>query len=436
MTKQFPLRFPAARWTIFLTLTVIYILVFFHRMAPGVLADDLMASFGVTGAELGSIAASYFIVYVLMQVPAGVLADRLGQRITITAGNIVAGAGSILFALAPTYEIAWAGRFFVGLGVSVVFINFLKTNANWFSDRKFAFMSGLTIFAGNMGSLLSASPLAAALEHYSWRGIFVAAGLFSLLLAGVAALVIRNRPEDAGFPPVNPPHPDASAARGHWLRDVRHVLGIRAVWTEFWVGFGSTGSLYAFMGLWGVPFLRDTRGLPRDAAAMYIMAMMVGYSFGMLCLGWCSDHLGKRRPVLLGTSFLYLLTWSAVLFLPWTPGPAGLGLFALLGFTGTASVVSIVVAKDIAPAALSGTATSLANAGVYAGTAIMQPLIGWGLDLFWNGGMAGSARMYSAGNYRMAFVPILLAAVMALVCSFITRETGRGRPARDAAGLK
>lgn len=117
-----------------------------------------MADFGISGARLGSLAAVYFAVYAVMQIPSGVIADTLGTRTSIIFGNLVAGTGSILFGLAPGFEIALAGRFLVGLGVSVVFIAIMKNNAVWFHEKVFGIMSGLTLFFGNLGGVLAAGP--------------------------------------------------------------------------------------------------------------------------------------------------------------------------------------------------------------------------------------------------------------------------------------
>ena len=116
-------RFLLARWTIYSILVVTYMLVFFHRMAPAVISADLMAAFQTSGAALGSLAATYFYIYTAMQIPAGVLADTLGARVTVTAGSLVAGGGSLLFGMAGGFatasamDLAWDGRMTNGVRV-------------------------------------------------------------------------------------------------------------------------------------------------------------------------------------------------------------------------------------------------------------------------------------------------------------------------------
>ncbi len=186
-------RFNRVRWTIYAILVISYMMAFFHRMAPGVVAADLMQAFQTSGAALGSLAAMYYYVYTAMQIPAGVLADTLGPRVSAGAGSVVAGVGSILFGMADDFTAASVGRLLVGLGVSVVFVGLMRSNTVWFSERRYGLVSGLTLFLGNLGSILAAGPLAALLGFYSWRAVFVAAGLISLVLGVLTFWKVHSR---------------------------------------------------------------------------------------------------------------------------------------------------------------------------------------------------------------------------------------------------
>ena len=281
-------RFLLARWSIFAILIAIYMLVFFHRMAPAVISADLMKAFNTSGAALGSLAAMYFYIYTAMQIPAGVLADTLGARVTVSAGTLVAGCGSILFGLAGTFAGASVGRALVGLGVSVVFVGLFKSNSVWFSERNFGMISGLTLLLGNIGAIASAGPLAGLLRSYSWRSVFMALGVVSLLLAVVSALVVRNRPEDMGFPSMRQMDGKTShpASQRHWWHDLKSVVGTGSAWPVLWVDLGMVGSMLAFVGLWAIPFLRDVHGLGRSAAAQYTTAALAGFAVGSMLAGW------------------------------------------------------------------------------------------------------------------------------------------------------
>lgn len=395
-------RFQRVRWTVYTLLVVSYMLVYFHRMAPGVVAADLMQAFHTTGAQLGSLAAMYYYVYTAMQLPSGILADTLGPRISVAVGAVVAGIGSILFGLAPDLAAASAGRFLVGLGVSVVFVGLMRSNTVWFSERRYGLVSGLTLLLGNLGSILAAGPLAALLMWFSWRDVFVTAGVLSLLLAVFTWLFVRNRPEEAGFPSVRAMAGEAEHAMSerHWWHDLKAVLGNRKVWPGFWVNFGVTGSLFAFAGLWGVPLMRDLFGLSRGEASLYTTAALAGFAVGTFFMGWLSDRLHRRRPVILGAGLLSCASWLGLIFLPWGPGWSGLLLYAVLGLSAGGMVVTYAAAKEWAPPANAGMAIALVNTGLFLGAAIMQPLFGWVADLSWDGTLLEGVRVYGWAGYR------------------------------------
>jgi sugar phosphate permease len=418
-------RFALARWSIFAILIFSYMLVFFHRMAPAVVADDLMRTFGITGAALGSLAAMYFYVYTVMQIPAGILADTLGARITVATGNLVAGLGSILFGLADTFWEASIGRALVGLGVSVVFVGLFKSNSVWFSERNYGLISGLTLLFGNVGAISSAAPLAALLDFYTWRTVFVALGVGTIGLAVLTLLLVRNRPEDLGFPSVRQMEGQSAhqARQQNWRQQLHTVVTTRAVWPAFWVDLGMVGSMLAFVGLWAIPYLRDVHGLERSAAATYTTIALAGFAVGSLGAGWFSDRIGRRRTVIVVGTIGYALTCAAFAFFPWSSPLVGLTLFALLGYFAGGFIVTFAAAKEVVPPHSAGMAVGLVNTGLFLGAAGLQPLLGWAMDLTWQGNMVNGVRVYAVGDYRLGFLLMLGFAVLAVVGALRIRET-------------
>ncbi|MDD3516814.1 MAG: MFS transporter [Chromatiales bacterium] len=418
-------RFERVRWTIYMVLILAYMLVFFHRMAPGVVSGELAASFGTTAAALGSLAAMYYYIYTAMQMPAGVLADTLGARGSVTVGNLVAGAGSILFGLADSFVTASIGRFLVGLGVSVVFVGLMKSNTVWFSERRYGSISGLTLLLGNVGAIAATGPLALVLNHYDWRSVFVALGVAALVLGIVSWLRVRNRPEDLGFPSVREmeglaPHPPRER---HWLTELRGVLANRRLWPGFVYDFGVTGSFFGFVGLWAIPLLRDLHGLSRGEAAAYTTVATVAFAIGSMSAGSFSDRLGLRRPVLTGGVLGYAAICALLLFAPWSPGPSAYLLFGALGVSAGGFVVAYAQAKEVTAPALSGMAIALVNTGLFLGAAVFQPLFGWVMDLGWDGATVDGIPVYAASDYRNGLILLLGFALMAVAASTRFRET-------------
>lgn len=373
-------RFVTSRRVVFGIVLAGYILSFFHRTAPAAIAGELASAFSINSAVLGTLAATYFYVYTVLQIPVGVLADTLGPRRILSAGSLIAGIGSLAFALAPTWEIAAAGRTLVGIGVSVAFIAVLKITAVWFPPNRFATLNGVTMFAGNLGAVIAGAPLAWLVTQASWRAVFVALAVLSTALAVATWLKVRDRPADLGFAAVGAPAAGTPVIAPHWTQALRRVLANPATWPGFFVSLGVGGSYLTFAGLWAVPFLVDTYGMSRIVAAQHTSLLLLGVAFGALVVGTVSDRLGSRRGVMRVYTLLYTLSWLPWLLHAQWPLAATLAWFFLMGLLIPGFTLSWTIAKEVNRPEHSGIATSVVNVGTFLGTGILQPLVGWVLD--------------------------------------------------------
>ena len=407
------------RWTAFALGATAFVLAFFHRLAPGAIAGELQQAFATSSASLGLLAATYFYVYFAMQVPSGILADTLGPRKLFTAGALVAGAGSMLFGLAPDFGIAVLGRFLVGLGVSVAFIAVLKLNAAWFLERQFATMTGLLMFTGNMGGLLSTVPLAWIAAQGSWRWVFVAAGGISVLLAVLTWLFLRDNPRDLGLPSMQQLEgkPEYPPADGNWREALATVLANPRTWPGFFSHFGQIGAYLSWGGLWAIPYLREVHGMERQLAAWHVSLTIVCFALASLAVGALSDRIGRRTPLMRGLGFVFVLCWLPLLWGGALPLAVTLALFAFMGVSIAGATLVWSCAKEVNPPAFSGTSTSVVNTGGFLGPALLQPLVGLVLDLSSRGAAHG------LGDWRLGLGVLFAFALFGWLCTFMITET-------------
>ncbi|MRR59456.1 MAG: MFS transporter, partial [Deltaproteobacteria bacterium] len=257
---------------IFWCLAVGYVLVFFHRLCPAVVATDMMNDLHAGGTLIGFLSSAYFYPYALMQLPTGLLSDSWGPRKTITLFLCVAGIGSVLLGLTPSPAGAVVGRILVGLGVSTLFVCTLKILAEWYSVREFTIMTGVLMAMGGVGSLSAATPLAVVSTWIGWRLSFVLVGLVTALLSALIWRVVRDRPSDLGWPS---PAEHAALAETHiGLGDsIRQVVTRPAFWPLAIWFFFKYGIFTSFAGLWGGPYL------------MHVYGVAEGRGGGILSLG-------------------------------------------------------------------------------------------------------------------------------------------------------
>lgn len=402
-----------------------------HRVAPSVMVDGLMREFAVGAAVLGNLSAIYFYSYAALQLPVGMLIDRWGPRRMLTLMAMLTGAGGLVFATADSLAAAYAGRFLIGAGAAFGFVGGLTLATRWFPSDRFAMLAGATMMAGMLGGMLGQGPLAVLVEAVGWRAALTGVALLGFALAASIWLVVRDHPPGAAAVA----HGDAARAHsGGVFAGLGRIATRRQNWILALFGGLTSAPLLAFGGLWGVPYVMQVYGAPRAEAAFTVSLLIVGWAVGSPLWGWISDRSGRRRVPMATGAALSLLALLGVLYLPGLPlGILG-GLLFLSGLGAAAMVICYAAARDINPPRAVGTAYGFVNMVVVAAGALFQPLVGWLLDLYWDGTMVDGARAYSEAAYGSAFAVLPACLALALVAVFLVGETrGRGLAEEGAA---
>jgi len=408
------------RWLILAVPAAIYFVSYFHRVAPAVVASDLMRAFAVTAAALGTLAAIYPYVFVVMALVAGSLVDTLGPRRTLALGGAAMGAGAVVFGLAPVFGVAVAGRLAVGLGASVVLIAFLALAAEWFRADEFATVSGLSQTIGNLGGLVAASPLALLVEAIGWRRSFVVIGALTCLLGFLALFAVRDRPEALRLSRPRAP------GLGEVLRGIPAVVRNARTWPPIIAAGGVYATLITFQGLWGVPYLVQVYGLSRVRAAALVSAIAVGVVAGAPLAGWISDRwLGARRLPFVVSATLYAVCWLPLVIPAWRPPIELLApFFFVMGLTSCGLVLVWSCVREVNDPSRVGIVVGFCNMPIFLLFALLQWFTGVILDAGWTGSLVDGMRLYPLSAWTAAFGACLAIAVVAVVSATRITETG------------
>jgi MFS family permease len=407
------------RWLMWSLPATLFLIGFFHRVAPGVLAKDLMQTFEATGTIVGLLSATYFYAYAGLMIPAGVLIDAYGARRIVAAGGAVMGLGALAMGAALSSPVLFAGRFLVGLGATVTFVGTLKIAATWFPAAQFGTLSAITATVGIAGALVATAPLAALVDLAGWRGALGVVGLVSVVAALACFLVVRDRPPGVAA--------EATPGLGAMLRGAGRVLRNRHTWPPFVTFF----CLYSALGnlmLWLVPCLRDVYGLSTTGAAWYAAASQLALLGAAPLTGFVSDRVVRRRK-----APYVVLTWGLLAL--WCVLTATLGVLALpgvfvllfaIGVASAAFVLTWPIGREVNPPELAGIAVAVVNLGGFVGAALTQAPLGALLDARWSGALVEGARRYPVEAYRVSFAACAALVLVAALASLLVRET-RGR---------
>ncbi|HMK64568.1 MAG TPA: MFS transporter [Thermodesulfobacteriota bacterium] len=414
-----PLRF---RWWLLGILGLLYFLACLHRISPTIIARDLIQEFGADATALGLMASAYFYLYAAIQPPVGFLSDTLGPRRVVTLFTLIACLGCLVFGLAPSMFIAGLGRALIGIGVGGIFIPGLKIFAHWFRPKEFAGVTGLFLALGNAGNLSASLPLTYLVLLIGWRSSFLGIAALSLILGISGWLILRDRPEDKGWPPITT-YPQIGQDDKTTKVSAGDRLRLIFQNSEFWLitlsYFFYGGPGLTFQGLWVIPYLTDIYGYTRLQAGGLLMVLPLGFIAGAPLIGFLADHLAITRKWVLVFSLMASLSCWLVFFLTGgKPHPYFLmPLFFVMGlFGGGALSLYMTMIKEIFPIELTGTAIGLMNPAAFLATALFQPFSGYLMDAV---GRIGSA--YPLEAYQRVFTSFFISMGVGFLLIFLIK---------------
>ena len=430
------------RWVCLVTLWFVYFFVYFDRVAPAVVAPELMKAFNISAASLGLLSAAYFYPYAAMQIPSGVLSDFLGPRLAVTIFFIVAGIGTAMFGIAQSYDWAIVGRVMMGVGVAVVYIPIMKIQAQWFRPYEFATLTGILLTVGNIGALGAAAPLAKFVAMTGWREAFYYLGAITVILAVATYIFVRNKPEDMGLPSLNEVD-GVKIDAAEQARDDSIKLGeaIKMAVTNRnfpWLAvyaFFVYGPMMGFQGLWAVPYMMDILGFSKQAASNVLSWWAIGMICGCPLHGYISDRVvHSRKKVVITGAVVYTLGWLYISLNPtgWSQTAMSVFCFIMGGFGG-AYITNYAHLTERLPRKVVGTAIGVFNLFYFIGGAFFQQYMGKILDGY--GKVAGK---FPVEAYTSTFWLCFGGMVVGTIVLFFTVETyvKKDAPAAPAVSQK
>ena len=378
------------------------------RSAPSVMMPQLSEAFGVSTLGVASIVGLFYYGYSPFSLIAGAAMDQLGPRRVIPVAATVVGVGALLFATGRS-NVASVGRVLQGAGGVFALVGAIYIATKYFPASRAATLVGATqmfgMAGGSAGQFVVGPMIGGGLP---WNRFWIGMGVAGL---GMGVLLFVFLPKEK-----QEKRPD------NWLSS---TLG------SFRVVFSNPQSILCgliagllfipttiFDMVWGVRYLQEAHGLDYATAVLRSSSVPFGWIIGCPLLGFISDRLGRRKPVILGGAIALLACVAWILF-----GITGVFPPYIVGLvTGVASGVAMLpytVIKEANPPQFGGTATGVVNFLNFTFSALLGPVFGWLLQH-----VSGGSGSMEKGHYQSAFTPLLLGIAIAIVLSFFLRETG------------
>ncbi|MPY53701.1 MFS transporter [Streptomyces acidicola] len=363
----------------------VYFVAVIFRTSLGVAGLDAADRFQVNASALSTFSILQLLVYAGMQIPVGLLVDRLGTKKVLTIGVLLFTAGQLGFAFSPSYGMALASRALLGCGDAMTFISVLRLGSRWFPARRGPLVAQLAGLAGMAGNLVSTLVIARLLHGVGWTAAFAGSAVAGVLVLVLMLLFLKDHPE--GHEPEPFPHHGSAYVRRQ----------IAASWREpgtrlgLWVHFTTQFPAMVFLLLWGLPFLVEAQGLSRATAGdlltlVVLSNMFVGLVYGQVV----ARHHAARLPLALGTVGTTAVVWATTLAYDRAPMWLLVVLCVVLGACGPASMLGFDFARPANPPERQGTASGITNMGGFVASMTTLFAVGVLLDA-------------TGGEYRIAF---------------------------------
>jgi predicted MFS family arabinose efflux permease len=372
------------------------------RTVMAIIGPVLAVEFALSASELGMLAACMLAAYAVVQLPGGMALDRVGARNVQAALGLLTAAGFALFALAESLATLTLARVILGVGVSAGLMAIIKANAQWFAPAKVAFVTGIAVSVGGLGSVLSTGPVAAALPALGWRGIlWVLCGLS----AATAVWIFFSVPDRRG-----------NGSGG--LKAELAVMGSILRSPVFWRFAPAVAMLsvlnFAYLGLWAGPWLRDVAGYDRQGSANILLAYTLTMMAGALVVGAAASRakalgLSPMRVTLACTAG-QVAAQIGLALQPTAPLVVG-GLWMLFAFCVAGATAGYITVGQMFPPGQTARVATAVNTLTLGAAFVLQAAVGWVLDLWPRTGTGGwDPRGYSAALAGSLALQLFIAA--------------------------
>lgn len=367
------------------------------QVFPGLIANDIMLSFSISAYEAGALVAVTFWTIVVVQLVSGIILDKFGFRIVSSCSLIISSLGLLVFIYAANHGdliFGYSGRIMIGFGVAFATVSYIKAVAVWFPPQKFAFVTSFLASAAMLGAIAGQAPLSYLITHTgSWqRGLSVCA-LIGCAIAVIYFLVIRD---------TNPKNMVAQqSAREFSWKDIKQVFLNRNNWLLTLYSGLSFTTIDAFAGLWGNNYFREQYQLSTEHAAYVISMIFVGLAIGSPVIGKLSEKFDSYKPLMLICHLIATAALAIVLSFKTSAVIAAICLF-IFGFCLGIYMLAFAIGRRINSSAVAATVAAFINTGEPILGAIFDPLIGYLLEIQWQGNYINAA-----GNIFSSYAEVL-----------------------------
>ena len=329
-------------WAVVLTgMLVIFACLGFGRFALGMLLPSMASSLGLSYSQIGFISTGNFIGYLAAVLLCSPLASRIGSRRLIVIALLLIGSSMALISKASSFSSVLLLYAVTGIGSGAANVPMMGLITAWFDRTVRGRAAGFVVIGSGFAIIISGKLIPfinRMVGPEGWRTSWLVLAAAITLVAVIAVLFLRNRPEEKGLVPLGSEGKTVPAARAHDAR--RGSLYRNKSVYQLGVIYFLFGYTYVIYATFIVTTLVKERGLSESIAGNFwswvgFLSLFSGPVFGTL-----SDRIGRKA----GLMIVFAMQMMAYLLVAANLPPAFLYLSIFFFGVCAWSIPSIMVA--------------------------------------------------------------------------------------------
>lgn len=400
---------PLIMWSV---LTLFYFYQFIARSSfITVLTYDFMRYFSIDAGGIGMLGNSYYLVYTLMQIPAGIIIDKYSTRKIAILASLSCAIGMFFLVLTRNIYVAIVGQMLTGLGAAFSFILILKTITNWFAPRMVPIMTSYAISLGCLGPVIGGPAVAMLAKHTEWTHLIFAYSAVGFVLVFVLFLILRDKVNDEKNIQEKTPVSDA----------LKIIFTSPHAWILAVFSMALYAPLSALGDMWGVAFIKKAYNADVTTAAFANNMLYVGVVIGAPIFAWIATIMNSyKKPMIIGMCAA-AVGMTIVVMSTTLPIYAVFALFFIIGFA-CGAMLSYPLALALFHPSMGATVSGFVNMICMVSGVILMPAIGHTMDFFWDGIIEDGIKVYSIHDFRCGMALVVLFLIVGVITSLFIKD--------------
>ena len=287
----------AVKWSTWTMLTLFYAYQFVSRIIPNIVVDNIAEKYEIDAGKIGSFAGIYYIGYIIMHIPLGIIVEHFNVKKVVPICIIVTVIGFTPLLYSKSFTLAYYGRLFVGLGSAGATVSAFKLLRLLFGKSKFPKMLGWMGTIGLLGAIFGSGPLSKFVLLVGWVSALNYILIFGLALSFFSYFIIPNTQSNTEF--------NINAIKN----DFKYLLANKVVILIAILGGLMIGPLEGFADMWSNKYLITVFKIDNQIAGNITQFIYIGMSVGLVVTSYIFEKTKLCYSLLLTKSLLMLISF-------------------------------------------------------------------------------------------------------------------------------